>query len=310
MQFIIFITLLFLSFGLSALGIITSYRLKSNPLIAFASTLFYWSTFMTAFGFYGIWGMIFFQYLARAPELSTPFIQNLISVIPALGSPLLLVSWFLMIRFAFEFSKLQFPRLLTFIYFGLALPLLIIFLYLIKINLPTDDFDMNQLYKIVLIIHFTCYLGVSAVLIYGRSKQKNIISPSLLIMSIIAPATMFIALYFFRHSHWIIEHLFILCYFISPALVPAIIYFKIGDFEVRKESGNSFSQFCERYEISKREAEIVEQICKGKTNQEIADSLFISLQTVKDHASRIYLKTSVSNRVQLTNLVRIQLKSP
>jgi len=45
-------------------------------------------------------------------------------------------------------------------------------------------------------------------------------------------------------------------------------------------------------------------ICKGNSNQDISDSLFISLQTVKDHIHRIYLKTGVKNRVQLTNLIR------
>ena len=39
------------------------------------------------------------------------------------------------------------------------------------------------------------------------------------------------------------------------------------------------------------------------SNQEISDSLYISLQTVKDHVHRIFTKTGVKNRVQLTNLV-------
>lgn len=51
--------------------------------------------------------------------------------------------------------------------------------------------------------------------------------------------------------------------------------------------------------ISIREKEVLGLICEGKTNQEIADILFISLQTVKDHTSRIYKKVGVKNRVQL-----------
>jgi DNA-binding CsgD family transcriptional regulator len=60
----------------------------------------------------------------------------------------------------------------------------------------------------------------------------------------------------------------------------------------------------EAYGISPREREIVELICRGKRNQEIADELFISLQTVKDHNYRIYRKLGVRNRVQLVNKVR------
>ncbi|MCK4679003.1 MAG: LuxR family transcriptional regulator, partial [Bacteroidales bacterium] len=36
---------------------------------------------------------------------------------------------------------------------------------------------------------------------------------------------------------------------------------------------------------------------------EIADALFISLQTVKDHNYNIYLKTGVRNRVELVNMI-------
>jgi DNA-binding CsgD family transcriptional regulator len=58
----------------------------------------------------------------------------------------------------------------------------------------------------------------------------------------------------------------------------------------------------ERYGITGREREIIELICAGRTNQEIADRLFISLATVKDHNYNIFRKTGVRNRVELTNL--------
>lgn len=61
----------------------------------------------------------------------------------------------------------------------------------------------------------------------------------------------------------------------------------------------------EKYNISKREQEVIGLICKGKTNKEIEDLLFISLQTVKDHVYSIYRKTGVRNRVELTNLFRL-----
>jgi DNA-binding NarL/FixJ family response regulator len=63
-------------------------------------------------------------------------------------------------------------------------------------------------------------------------------------------------------------------------------------------------EFFTRHEISPREADIIREICNGLSNQEIADKLFITLQTVKDHTSRIYTKTNVRNRMQLMTLVR------
>ncbi|WP_081782530.1 response regulator transcription factor [Prolixibacter bellariivorans] len=41
---------------------------------------------------------------------------------------------------------------------------------------------------------------------------------------------------------------------------------------------------------------------RSYTNQQIADKLFISIETVKDHNSRIFLKTEVKNRTQLARL--------
>jgi DNA-binding CsgD family transcriptional regulator len=60
----------------------------------------------------------------------------------------------------------------------------------------------------------------------------------------------------------------------------------------------------DRYGITPREREIIERICAGSTNQEIADRLFISLATVKDHNYNIFRKTGVRNRVELANLLR------
>jgi LuxR family maltose regulon positive regulatory protein len=50
--------------------------------------------------------------------------------------------------------------------------------------------------------------------------------------------------------------------------------------------------------LSERECEVLRLICAGKSNQEIADELFIALDTVKRHANNIYGKLSVKRRAQ------------
>lgn len=50
--------------------------------------------------------------------------------------------------------------------------------------------------------------------------------------------------------------------------------------------------------ISKREHEVLEWMSKGLSNQEIADKLFVSLNTVKTHTSNLFLKLEVSRRTQ------------
>ena len=54
----------------------------------------------------------------------------------------------------------------------------------------------------------------------------------------------------------------------------------------------------DEHSISKREYEVLELIAKGLSNQEIADKLFVSLNTVKTHSSNLFLKLEVSRRTQ------------
>jgi two-component system, NarL family, response regulator LiaR len=51
-------------------------------------------------------------------------------------------------------------------------------------------------------------------------------------------------------------------------------------------------------ELTEREMEVLKLITEGKTNQEIADELFIALKTVKTHVSNILSKLQVQDRTQ------------
>jgi DNA-binding CsgD family transcriptional regulator len=54
----------------------------------------------------------------------------------------------------------------------------------------------------------------------------------------------------------------------------------------------------ERLGISKREYEVLELIAQGLSNQEIADKLFVSLNTVKTHSSHIFMKLDARRRTE------------
>lgn len=54
----------------------------------------------------------------------------------------------------------------------------------------------------------------------------------------------------------------------------------------------------QRLGISKREHEVLGLMAQGLSNQEIADHLFVSLNTVKTHTSNLFLKLEVSRRTQ------------
>jgi DNA-binding NarL/FixJ family response regulator len=51
-------------------------------------------------------------------------------------------------------------------------------------------------------------------------------------------------------------------------------------------------------ELTKREEEILSLVAQGKSNQEIARQLFVSIKTVRNHVSNILLKLQVADRTQ------------
>ena len=53
-----------------------------------------------------------------------------------------------------------------------------------------------------------------------------------------------------------------------------------------------------RLGISKRELEVLELMAQGFSNQEIANKLFVSLNTVKTHSSNLFNKLDVKRRTQ------------
>lgn len=51
--------------------------------------------------------------------------------------------------------------------------------------------------------------------------------------------------------------------------------------------------------LSKREQQVVDLICEGRTNQEIGDALGISIDTVSRHVTNVFIKTGFNNRIEL-----------
>ena len=50
--------------------------------------------------------------------------------------------------------------------------------------------------------------------------------------------------------------------------------------------------------LSAREIEVLRLVVQGKNNSEIADELFISLNTVTRHMTNVFTKTDTANRVE------------
>lgn len=53
--------------------------------------------------------------------------------------------------------------------------------------------------------------------------------------------------------------------------------------------------------ISEREYDVIKELCKGKSNLEIAENLFVSMNTIKTHLKNIFSKMEVKSRAELVN---------
>jgi DNA-binding NarL/FixJ family response regulator len=60
----------------------------------------------------------------------------------------------------------------------------------------------------------------------------------------------------------------------------------------------------ERSVLSQREIEVLRLVALGRSNQQIADELVISLNTVKRHVANIFDKTGAANRAQAVGYAR------
>ena len=70
----------------------------------------------------------------------------------------------------------------------------------------------------------------------------------------------------------------------KPVLAEAV--FSVNEVELNK------------LRISSRELEVLQLMAKGFSNQQIAERLFVSLNTIKTHSSNLFLKMEVERRTQ------------
>ncbi|MFY0602222.1 MAG: response regulator transcription factor [Cyclobacteriaceae bacterium] len=89
------------------------------------------------------------------------------------------------------------------------------------------------------------------------------------------------------------------------ALIFTALGIWVGTNFYKREVNKSLSNKGEASSIlSKREIDVIALLADGDSNQEIADKLFVSLNTAKTHISSIYQKLQVKRRTQAVQKAR------
>ncbi len=307
---ILFVITFIASAALAVIGIMIAYQLYQTHQKSVLQILLYQQIFMISFFIYGIWGNIALHEILADLNLSQELETKIAIFIPVLGIPFLIVSWFMLLRFAFALNGFKESKIFPWIFFPSLFVVVFVFSILINselINVTSnpDLFIVRSIAVLNLIIH-TFFLVPFIFSKKNKPLSKEVVFKKkhaiFFFLGVIAYTGI---LYFFSIFGSISECISILLLFTVSISIPLIIKLNEKTQLLPQSSTNiNFSEFCNHYEISKREAEIVLEICTGKTNKAISEKLFITLQTVKDHNYRIYSKLGVKTRVQLTNLVR------
>ncbi|MCM4162174.1 MULTISPECIES: helix-turn-helix transcriptional regulator [unclassified Arenibacter] len=299
--------------AIASASILVAHQLITTYNTEFHRNYFYFLATFYSFAFYGIWAPIIMRVILSSIEVEVTTVEKVTHFSPVLGVPFLLISWYMLIKMGFsvvavESKNKAFRIYLIFLASVIAIASGIYF----STNTVPSLITAHPMYA-EMVIFIGLELGYTLLFVgiarHYSKKQKPATKKMVLQFIILMFGSLvlrLLVLAFAFSSPWLIA-LLILVYFMS-SFVP-VFYLKLRSHLIfaplHSENPNQGKKefIYSKYDISKREKEIIEQICLGKTNQQIADELFISLQTVKDHTHRIYTKIGINSRMKLVRLV-------
>jgi DNA-binding CsgD family transcriptional regulator len=306
--------LFMLSVAFASAGIVLSIRLRNRVKTVSFSSLLYFQAFIATFGFYGIWGQIITKTFLT-DLVSAEAVARITSISLLLGMPFIVLAWFMLLKFALEVSGYKVKNWFIVIFLTTNFLLIIALGYLYSEYFSFLHKNLEIYYFIIFSLLYTSAASAIIHIPAGKvallqKRENRIIAVSITILCILQT----VSLYFYNDVEWI-GMIFIFTFFAGNSFLPVYLSYGImkpvflPDKVKVSDTGNlSFEDFCKSHEISQRESEIIREICNGLSNKEISDKLFITLQTVKDHTHRIYIKTNVKSRLQLMNLVKESYK--
>lgn len=128
----------------------------------------------------------------------------------------------------------------------------------------------------------------------GVALSINIVSLSLIPLSVFS--------FFFRSVADFSYPVYVLAFSI---IIMVYNYIRFGLDKQEQENKPELSfESLSRYKISEREFTVVQLICEGLTNKEIAQELNISVNTVNNHVANIFSKMDVRSRIDLLKALK------
>lgn len=278
-------------------------RMRKQFQFGFLSALLFLLVFHFMFGYYSLWGQFIIAYLAQ-PYITAEVYARITDINILLGCPFLIFAWLMLIRFAWEYNSKDISNIFIAVFCSVNTIVIISLIFYLKSNPAIGLFTILKYYYI---IAYFIVISIAALRLFFQSKivaQRSVAGRNIALGLFVSLILQCLALLFYN-GNVLLALVFILLFFASAGFIPLYLnyYGELKDLIPEGKISASLDEFCKRFEVSPREKEIIIEICNGLSNQQIADKLYISLQTVKDHTHRIYGKVDVNSRVQLIKLV-------
>ncbi len=138
---------------------------------------------------------------------------------------------------------------------------------------------------------------------YSRKNQDKTLFKYILVFSIFSVCNDAVRIIFLYIGEKRIMPFIVLSSLMAWAILNIIYSIKYLKSSHKPGKGTISKKFIDEFRITKRENELISLITTGLSNQEIADELSISINTVKTYLYNLFQKTSVKNRTSLINLI-------
>lgn len=305
---VILVIIISVSGGAYSLVILS--RLRKIYRIDYLHSFFYYKLLHFFFGIYGILGGIAVRDILLKYDIKNAEIESIAIIIPFFGVPFIIAAWYLLIKTSHELIKRKLQQSVSIVFFVIATASFLVYGFVIRYLPGSTTFSSAELNLLVRIVFYSLDLAVKIyvmVLLVSSAMRCNNKDKRILLVRFgfitagLAVLSAFALHFAFRNI--LAGPYFLLLYFGSDLVLVFLMKAYLGkNADEFNHITDPLENLYQKYGISKREREIISGICKGKTNQEIADELFISVQTVKDHTYNIFRKVNVRNRVQLAHI--------
>ena len=278
--------------SLTVTGILLLFRLRKKNTSIDIRHLHYAQILFYSYGLYVLWGKLFVEILLAKQSIGMNA-EVAIAFNQLMGVPFVFLAF---VFFNFWLKVINKSKQVWAFFAGIFVALLLLSTHIIfyEYTLLNDAPQINQV-----LITICASLTILHVLLGIKADAKRIALT--LAVALALPVLMALLQMFVLPAYKILIAVYAFFYSIAFTAASSSLFIMNTGGMVQAENKNE--EWTTTFGITRREAEVIEKITAGMTNQQIADHLFISLQTVKDHNSRIYQKLDVRNRAQLIRKV-------